>query len=299
MVYWGGMKKLVGLNAVLGAVLGGVIVVCVLGSCRSGGPVPEGGEERMVPAVQEGSSRPEKDSPAETLSLEEKLSENSRLWLLGVSAIFVELNGGNPRSMVPFEPTPEIRKEWQSILERSWGVTSRSSFYAKLKELEETGDSREYQRLLPAAENPQISYADLAQTGKYDRKALMRIRFLAELEQELPRANGLKGWDLARGMVLCRWACLSGSISRDEAWREMVRLGAAVGRRFSSWGELGANIALGRGFWRAPDGQPEEIYREVLALMGVLSGPGRLWSEVSWERGEKGFDGLETGGGLD
>ncbi len=283
MCYNGAMAEQKGasLRTVLALFLsiGGIVLLLgALFSCRTGG----------TPAELREIDEAVKDGPL----MEEALSEKERLWLLGGSALFVELNGGNVRSLVPFEKTKRTRREWQGILERSWGVISRDSFYSKLERLEERGDSLEYERLLPAAADPEKTYADLARSGDYNRQELKRIWFLDQLDQDLPRANTLKGWDLGRAMVLCRWAVLAGYISRDEAWTEMARLGGAAARRFSSWGELGANIALGRGFWQAPYGRPEAVYQEVLGVMAVLSGPGRIWSEVSWEEGERAFSGL-------
>lgn len=225
--------------------------------------------------------------------LEDQLSSLQKAWLLGLSAPLVRLNGGETGALLPFPGNRKNRMEWQAILKRSWGVVSRESFYQERDRLLQRGDSENYLELLEVVQEEGFDYYQAAAAGGFSAQELKRLSFLSSRQEDLPEGNSLKGWDLARGAVLCRWACLAGYISRDEAWAEMIRLGGALQRRFTSWGELGSNIAMGRGFWTAAYGDGEKAYREVFAVMAQLSAPGKIWAETPWEISLEGVENIE------
>jgi len=221
----------------------------------------------------------------EEVPFREQLSEEQQNVVLGVSAPLAALQGGDFLSTAPFPRTRENRKEWEAILSRSWGVDSRDSFYRKINSLRSEGDSSEYLRLLEVVSSQDFDYAAVGRSGEYDSQTLRRLGFLsgqAEV-QTLPRGNALRGWDLARAAVLCRWAYQAGYIDENEAWKEMFRTAQSIKRRFRSWGDLGGNIALGRGFWTAAYGDPQPVMIEVYSLMAQLSAPGGFWTTAPWE----------------
>ena len=61
-------------------------------------------------------------------------------------------------------------------------------------------------------------------------------------------SKSLLGFDLCRYVAVCRWGCLCGYLTEDEAWDKIMPVAAKLQATFSSWKELGQNYLIGREF---------------------------------------------------
>jgi len=204
-----------------------------------------------------------------------------RAWALATTAILTErdherhdLLGGNNNSQKNVTEIKKILSEW-------WGVNNREDLLNALQWIEGSGHREDFAKLgayLSSLNDDQLAEIQAKMEG--DEQAKHQVKIVRKHYEKLGRKS-LLGWDYTRYIALCRWGCLVGYLSEQEAWDRIMPAAAMLQSTFDSWKDFGENYLIGREFWSyeqtARDGQ---LYRNIYRkLLNNSSSP---WNHNPW-----------------
>jgi Protein of unknown function (DUF1266) len=204
-----------------------------------------------------------------------------RAWALAAAALLTEQNGDRHDILAGVELSPGHVERVKRILRDWWGVTDRGGLLASLRWLEESGHRAPFASLGArlAALNP-AERRTLQVQRQQDFRLNQKVG-VVEMHYERLGAKGLRGWDFARFLSLCRWGYAAGYLTEEEAWARMIPASRTLRHTFTSWRDLGENYLIGRQFW-----DPEEYvrsgHRYRKAFDRLLSDPDSPWNRVPW-----------------
>lgn len=177
-----------------------------------------------------------------------ELSPAQKRWALAVGAVLAEMNQRDHRVVGDPHRSPATVQAGLSNLAKAWGIHSRGDLQRRLdyflsqgatavfnrfaKEVIGAGPNKAKQLKLVNAGNPQVVHQiDLLE------------RFYPSLG-----AKSLRGFDLARYVMLCRAAYNADYFSEAQVWELIYPQALEVQKIFASWMELGNNYIIGTSF---------------------------------------------------
>ena len=206
----------------------------------------------------------------------------ARAWALGCSAVLMERNHDRHDMLLPCVKSPAAVAGWKESLDRWWGVRSSADLMDSLKWIEEEGHRtrfQQYGKFLQSLSNEE--YQDLLMRASANKDALGEM-MTAKIYYPLLGDKSLLGWDYSRYICLCRWGCLVGYITEEQAWAKIMPVARMLQRTFDSWEDLGRNYLIGRRFWSQEyTEQSGDEYRDAFdRLMDMRSSP---WNKYAWD----------------
>jgi hypothetical protein len=203
----------------------------------------------------------------------------SRAWALLVSSVLFERNGEQHDILAGGVRSSDLQTNAKTLLERDWDIKSTDHVLQQLEWLEHGGHTaefektfREYGRL-----NEKELDTKLSRFPDEDTRAVIKARW-KHAARAAKLKGGLKGWDLARYVALCRWAFAAGYLTSGEAWKRMDKIVAEVQKSYASWEELGEVYCIGYECWRGKSSEPT-----VKAFDKLKSDEKSPWKTTPWK----------------
>lgn len=186
----------------------------------------------------------------------------------------------------------EIKEECLQILEDFWGVRSKESALKNLENIRQQGHRTKFNVLktaLPAdGSMDAMSLDKFKQIFCFDFEPGQELQMSDEeyrkLAQWIQRTQnylgeaGILAWDAARYIHLIRLSFISGYLTDDEAWAEILKLAPLVEGRFDSWMSFSKSFLIGRTFWSGSEDPQVKMICEKL-----LGHPASPWQFFSWD----------------
>ena len=168
--------------------------------------------------------------------------EDPKYWAMAASALLTELNNERHDLLGSRLPKPIHVKRERWALYRWWGVTNRKSLLSQLDWIDSGGHRFGFDQMtasLDAMTPAQLNAATIANP---------EVKTLLEQKNKVGKKS-LIGWDYCRYISLCRWGCLVGYLTEQEAWTRIMPVAIKLQKTFDSWADLGENYLVGREFW--------------------------------------------------
>jgi hypothetical protein len=206
-------------------------------------------------------------------------------WALATSAMLTPSDDYR-HDLLTGLPIDGGNREWcKSFVQRWWGVSSRADLLEVLAWLKADGLRLDWNDL--AAYLASIGDDELrAFVSQLDSNMAHSVEMVQKYAAQLG-SKSILGFDLCRYVAVCRWGCLCGYLTEDEAWDRIMPAAAKLQATFSSWNELGQNYLIGREFWSyeqtLEDGPRMQQWIEYL-----VASPDTPWNSNPWD--------LELGG---
>lgn len=187
--------------------------------------------------------------------------------------------------------SPEIKGDCLEILEDYWGVRESQSAKKTLEDIRQQGHRTKFNVLMNSLpldgtldaisldKFKQIFCFDMEQ-GQELQMSDEDYRKLAQWFQRTQRylkAPGILAWDAGRYIHLVRLSFISGYLTDDEAWAEILKLAPLVEGRFDSWMEFAQSFLIGRTFWSGTEDPQVKMICEKL-----LGHPASPWQFFDW-----------------
>lgn len=203
----------------------------------------------------------------------------SRAWALLVSSVLFERNGEQHDILAGAPSSKELQANVKKFLEDDWDIKTTDHVLQQLEWLEHGGHTadfektfREYGRL-----NEKELDTKLSRFEDEDDRAVIKARW-KHAARAAKFKGGLKGWDQARYIAVCRWAFAAGYLTSDEAWKRMDKVLKEVQKSYTSWEELGEVYCIGYECWR---GKPSEA--TVEAFEKLKTDEKSPWKTTPWK----------------
>jgi len=209
----------------------------------------------------------------------------AQLWAISLTGIMTEANSSYRNSLNAFAMNESGADTSLRILNRDWGIYTREELFETLDRLEDGGHPaalREIKRIIYEcikAGNDGSAISAILNKVQWDQVKINRFNYVNRNWEKYQNVT-LQGWDLGRGVSLCRWGYNAGFITESEAWKRIFRIAELVQSLFSSWEEFGYDYYMGRLFWASSSGdeetyleRTEPIYRRLL---------NSYWSWLEW-----------------
>jgi hypothetical protein len=201
-------------------------------------------------------------------------------WALATSAM-LQTSEDYRHDLLTGLPPEGGNVEWcKSSLERWWGVGSRADLQEVLSWLKSDGHRLEWNNLaeyVASASDGELS--DFA--SQLDANAAHSVEMVQKYAAQVG-SKSILGFDLCRYVAVCRWGCLCGYLTEDEAWDKIMPVAAKLQATFSSWQELGQNYLIGREFWSYEQSQEDGGQMEMW-INYLVTAPGSPWGSNPWD----------------
>ncbi|WP_374075406.1 DUF1266 domain-containing protein [Bdellovibrio bacteriovorus] len=186
---------------------------------------------------------------------------------------------------------PDIKADCIGILEEFWAVHDKKSALVNLENIRTQGHRTKFNVLkstLPSDGNidfaamekfKQIFCFDFAENQEMqmsDDDYRKLATWLQSTNKYLKESNIL-AWDAARYIHLVRLSFVSGYLSDNEAWAEILKLAPIIEDRFDSWMEFSQSFLIGRTFWSG--GADPQVKSICERLLGHPASP---WQFINW-----------------
>jgi hypothetical protein len=173
----------------------------------------------------------------------------AQLWMLSLGAVLAEQNNSRHDILYGYEKTKEAVDSMKHVLNRDWGIASKSKLLNTLEWLITDGHGVKFLKdryfISTLSETAQTIYIENLpkKSSKYVQSQLVKV-----YDKSLPQA-GVLGWDYGRYIFLCRCAAATDLISEEEAWNLMLKAAKLAKKAYSSWREYGLAYIAGRQTW--------------------------------------------------
>ena len=139
--------------------------------------------------------------------------------------------------------------EGKSILKKSWGITDYKSLVDNFNDLEESGHSGAYDKLLALLKKYKgKSVLEIAHVENLDVIQTTRLYYVEKMKDVLG-SHGIEAWDEGREITTIRWGIGAGYISYDEAVSLIEPVVERIKKNYVSWDDYMAHYIAGRGFY--------------------------------------------------
>lgn len=212
-----------------------------------------------------------------------RISKEQKQWLLGLSAIIMEVNKSS-HTTLEVEPISEkATRNCKKILEKWWGINNRDELVAAIKRLENGGHNETYKKLNSILKSdPDQDIEFIYYNYKLSRKEVYYYIFLRDNYDTTVNTNILS-WDLGRATSLVRWGYQVDYLTEAEAWNILLYFGRLIQRNYNSWEEYGDSYSYGRVFWSSGFGKAKEYYFETKKTLDILFSDNGLWKILHWD----------------
>ncbi len=216
------------------------------------------------------------------VSSNEFWSLEAKAWAIGCAAVLNERNHCRHDTLLPCDKNERNIESWKKSLDRWWEVKNRNDLFDSLRWIEEGGHRRRFDdwgKYIQTLDEEQ--YQNLVKEKSSDEEKLCEILIAKKYYEKLGEKS-LLGWDFSRYICLCRWGCLVGYISEDEAWERIMPVAEMLQEKFDSWEELGQNYIIGRQFWSHKyTAERGDLYEDAFQrLLDMRSSP---WNKYPWD----------------
>ena len=135
------------------------------------------------------------------------------------------------------------------ILKDSWNITDYKSLVDNFNDLEESGHSGAYDKLLALLNKHKgKSVLEIAHAEKLDVIQTTRLYYVDKMKDVLGQ-HGIEAWDEGREITTIRWGLGAGYISYDEAISLIEPVVERIKNNYVSWDDFMAHYMAGRGFF--------------------------------------------------
>ena len=168
-----------------------------------------------------------------------------------------------------------------NYLKEAWGIENREDLINTLDWLFKSGQTEDY-RLYYEAESPEDMISD--DMDAQERKiAALEYTVVCEMK-EVTDMNTMLAWDLGRAVMLTRWGCYTGLLTRKEAEQMLRDIALGIVSVFHSWGEYAAAYLFGALYWSYPDSTKAEASEYFIDLFHVIQNllTAGEWSRIPW-----------------
>jgi len=210
----------------------------------------------------------------------------AQLWAISLPGIMTEANSSYRSSLNASAMNESQRNVWLNVLSRDWGITTREELLETLNDLERGGHPdalKEIKGIINEVLNVQTDASAVqAVINSYlwDETKWNRFRYVFTNWDKYQNVT-LWGWNLARGVSLCRWGYQAGFMEEGEAWKRIFHIAETVQPLYASWEEFGWDYFMGRLFWAASFGEGERYLRETEPIYNRLMNS--YWGRLKWD----------------
>lgn len=220
--------------------------------------------------------------------VEQKISEEKKLWALAMSALLTERNKEDHYSLSGNDLNPQNIEKKRETLYDWWDISNSDDLWDMLYWLDEEGHREEFEevgkKFSALSEEGLEEYIEnelSTVTGIKRKKMAYRFDVVKDNYKKLGNKS-LLGWDYCRYISLCRWGYFVGYLSEDEAWEEIIYAAEILNETFDSWADLGQNYLIGRKFWSynetlESEGRFNKVYERL------LNHPESPWNIIPWK----------------
>lgn len=188
---------------------------------------------------------------------------------LDLSVVLSVQNETRYDELVPLHPgmTETDPEEWKGpFLKSSWNIDSRESYLSTFDDMVAEGHSKSYRDDMQLIDrNPEASILQLALYSNYSSYQCDRLFYVKNTREWLGERS-LRAWDLARMIMVTRWAYATGYITEDEAWERILPIAKILYEIYGSREDFLVSYIGGRGFWGAEN--PWKYMSEALETIG-------------------------------
>lgn len=187
--------------------------------------------------------------------------------------------------------SPDIKGECLEILEDFWQIKSKEDVKKALENIRQQGHRTKFNVLFASlpSDGPisVIALEKFKQIFNFDFQDSQELQMVdddyhklaqwIQRTQKYIKGSGILAWDAARYIHLIRLCFISGYLSDDEAWAEILQLAPIVEGKFDSWMEFSQSFLIGRTFWSGADDPQVKMICEKL-----LGHPASPWQFFDW-----------------
>ena len=212
-----------------------------------------------------------------------KINTEQKKWLLGLSAVMMEVNKSSHYTLEAEPISEKATSTYKRVLEKWWGINDRYELIAAIKKLENNGHNEVYKKLTNILKsNPKENIESIYYKYNLSRKEVGYYWFLQNNYYASINTN-IISWDLGRATSLVRWGYQVGYLTETEAWSVLFYFGSQIKAQYGSWKEYGTSYALGRMFWASGFGKTEEYYKETKETLEALFSENGVWANLEWD----------------
>jgi len=225
------------------------------------------------------------EAGGEAAAVKKAWSAEAKGWALGCAGVLNERNHARHDTLLPCDKTEKNIKSWIKGLDEWWGINSREDLLDSLKRLKIGGHRKSFSRLgkkvRALSDKEYNEVVQVLKTKEEYKDRLNEIKIVRQYYKKLGR-KGILGWDYSRYICLCRWGCVVGYITEEEAWEKIMPIAEVLQKKFNSWRSLGKNYLIGRRFWSYKETlEDSHLYEEAYnRLIEMRSSP---WNKYAWD----------------
>jgi hypothetical protein len=216
-----------------------------------------------------------------TGAAETVIKDGPKAWALATSALLTYANGGRFDTLSPHARDAATIAEIRGVLERSWGIQTRSDLLGVLERLDYPGHRGEFQRMgQELAAMTEARYQASLFHERHSHELVVRMKLTRE-HYPKHRDNSLVAWDYGRYIMVCRWGHTIGFLTADEAWDRIMPAARKIQSGYHSWSEMAEDYLVGREFWSSEEmARTGKYYHEIEAWL--KKDPKSPWRRMRW-----------------
>jgi len=203
-------------------------------------------------------------------------------WALGCSAVLIERNHGWHDTLSPEQISEKSVRDELKLLSRWWDVRTKKELLDSLEWLEQGGHRKGFEKTGElVAQMSDEEFLELLEQNKDNKDKINKYETARKYYKQLGN-KGLKGWDFARYICLCRWGYHAGFLNEQEAWGKIMPVAMDLQKTFDSWEDLGKNYLIGRSYWSYEE-QEEDGYKIQDAFQRLVDMKSSPWNIYKWD----------------